>query len=248
MAGSGPGPGRRWRTVRLRREARPAPRHRRVRRIALVGVLVLGLVGVAAWVLLGTAALSVRRIEVTGSTVVSPDQVKIVAAVPLGTPLARVDTAAVGDRVKALPSVADVDVRRAWPSTLVIAVTERQPVAVVASGRRYLELDPTGVVFNTVPAKPAGLPLLVVRTPGPADPATRAGLTVVAALTPRLRAALKQVVADSPTSIHLDLADGRLIVWGDATQSAKKAQVATALLGRASTRIDVSAPDVVAIS
>jgi cell division protein FtsQ len=214
----------------------------------VVGVLVLALLGAFAWVLYGTAALSVRRVEVTGSTLVSPDQVRAVAAVALGTPLARVDTGAVGARVKALPSVAGVDVRRSWPSTLVIAVTERQPLAVVANGRRFLELDATGFGFASVPARPPGLPLLVVAAPGPADPATQAGLTVVAALTPALRAVLKQVVADSPTSIHLDLADGRLVVWGDATQSAKKAQVATALLGRASTRIDVSAPDVVAIS
>jgi cell division protein FtsQ len=211
-------------------------------------VLVLALLGTFAWVLLGSSMLSVRRVDVTGSTLVSPDQVRAVAAVPLGTPLARVDTAAVGARVKALPSVAGVDVRRSWPSTLVIAVTERQPLAVVASGQRFVELDASGVAFASVPARPSGLPLLVVAAPGPADPATRAGLTVIAALTPPLRAVVKQVVADSPTSIQLDLTDGRLIVWGDASQSVKKAQVATALLGRASTRIDVSAPDVVAIS
>jgi cell division septal protein FtsQ len=75
--------------------------------------------------LYGTQVLAVRQVEVTGSVLVPPEQVQAVAAVVLGTPLARVDTAAVAARVRSLPSVAAVDVSRSWPHTLVIEVTER---------------------------------------------------------------------------------------------------------------------------
>jgi cell division protein FtsQ len=206
------------------------------------------LAGAGAWVLMGTSLLSVRTVEVTGSTIAGPDQVRSTAAVVLGTPLARVDTGAVASRVKALPSVADVDVRRSWPSTLVIAVTERVPVAAVKVSAGFAVLDGSGVLFETVATPPAGAVLLAVGRPGTADPPTLAGLTVISALTPELRRVVRQVDVASPDGIELELIDGRVIIWGDAEQSAKKAQVATLLLGRAHQRLDVSAPDQVVAS
>ncbi len=78
----------------------------------------------------------------------------------MGTPLARLDTDEVADRVRALPSVASVDVRRSWPHTLVIEVTERTPVAVVAATDGFVVLDASGVVFNQVTARPPSVVLL----------------------------------------------------------------------------------------
>jgi cell division protein FtsQ len=211
-------------------------------------VLAIALLACAGWVVFATSLLSVRDIEVTGSTIVSPDQIRAVADVPAGTPLARVDTGAVRQRVRALAPVADADVSRSWPGTLVIAVTERQPVAVVRTSPGYQVLDGSGVVFNAVAVRPAGVVLLQVAKPGPGDPATTAGLQVIAALTPQLRRVVKQVDAPTPDDIQLDLIDGRTVVWGGADQSPRKAQIATLLLNRAKTRLDVSAPDEVVAS
>jgi cell division protein FtsQ len=94
-----------------------------------------------------------------------------------------------------------------------------------------------------VATRPAGLALLAVANPSPSDPSTRAGLRVLAALTPPLRAALVRVVADAPTRIRLELPGGRVIIWGDAEHSDTKAKVAAALLDRPVKTIDVSAPD-----
>jgi cell division protein FtsQ len=206
------------------------------------------LAAAGAWVLLGTSLLAVRTVEVTGSTIVSANQVRAAADVTLGTPLARIDTGAVAQRVKALPPVADVDVRRSWPSTLVIAVTERRPVAAVQVAAGFEVMDGSGVVFETAAAPPTGAVLLTVPTPGPTDPDTTAGLTVISSLTPQLRAVVRQVDVASSDGIELELIDGRVIVWGDAEQSARKAQIATLLLGRAHHRLDVSAPDQVVAS
>ena len=46
---------------------------------------------------------------------------------------------------------------------------------------------------------------------------------------------------------HVVLRDDRVVVWGDASRSETKAQVATGLLDREGGTIDVSAPDVVTI-
>jgi cell division protein FtsQ len=246
--------GRRWRLVRARREAVPDSL-RRIRRRPpswlpgpatgawlLFGLLVAALL---AWVVFNTSLLGVRRVVVTGSLIADADQVRAVAAVRTGTPLVRVDTGAVRARVRRIPSVADADVSRSWPSTLVIEVVERSPVAVVVAGPEYIVLDGQGVVYTTVSSQPKGVVLLRVSHPGPSDPATLAALRVVAALTPGLRDVLLEVVAPTPEQITLRLTRGRTVIWGDADQSDTKANVATALLGRAVTTIDVSSPEVV---
>jgi cell division protein FtsQ len=266
---------RRWRLVAARREpvpglARPsrsrrparlggASRHptrgstaraaRRPRRTGrwLAGALVVVLVAGLAWVVFATSLLGVREVRVTGSVIAPPEQVRAVAAVTLGTPLVRVDLGAVRARVRAIPSVADAAVHRAWPSTLVIDVSERRAVAAVPVGEGFALVDAQAVVLQRVAQRPAGLALVRVATPGPQDASTRAALTVLAALTPQLRAALAAVVADSPDRIRLELAGGRTVTWGDATQSETKARVATALLGQPGRTIDVSAPDVATV-
>jgi cell division protein FtsQ len=250
---------RRWQLVRARRDAvpgslrrvhrtlrRPRPRSRRA--WLIWGVLAVLIIGALGWVVAGTSVLGVRRIEVTGSVLAPADQIRAVAAVPVGTPLARVDTAAVARRIRGLAPVADVAVHRSWPNTLTIAVTERSPVGVVAVAGGFAVLDRTGTVFNHVAQQPDGVALLHLAAPGPTDPPTLAALRVVAALTPALRAQLTQVVADSPTHIRLELAGGRVVVWGDADRSDVKATVATALLAQNGRTIDVSVPDVATTS
>ncbi len=211
------------------------------------GALAVILLAVAGWIGYGTSLLGVREITVSGSQIAGPDAVREAAAVAADTPLARVDTDEVADRVRALPSVAHVDVRRSWPHTLVIEVTERTAVAVVAGPDGFSVLSADGVVFNRVATPPAGTALLRLASPGPGDPSTVAALRVLAALSPRLRSELRELVAESPTGLVLNLTDGRVIRWGDAERSDIKAAVATALLDRPGQTIDVTIPDVATV-
>jgi cell division protein FtsQ len=224
-------------------------RQRRLRAAApwAVGgaVVLLGLL--AAWLVWGTALFGLRELRVTGTDLVSPADVRGAAAVADGTPLARVDLDAVRGRVAELAPVAEVTVSRRWPSTLVIEVVERSPVAVVPQGRRFAVVDGAGVVFRTLAERPADLPVAVVAEPGPDDAATRAALAVLAALTPQLRDELVEVTVEGPAQIRLRLRGDRVVIWGDASRSDTKAQVATGLLRQRGDTIDVSAPDVVTI-
>jgi len=109
-------------------------------------------------------------------------------------------------------------------------------------------MDRAGVVYLTVADRPAGLPLIQVADPGPDNPETRAALQVLGDLTAQLREQLDKLIVEAPARIRLVLAKGRTVVWGDASQGDLKARVATALLARKGTQIDVSAPEVVTIS
>jgi cell division protein FtsQ len=249
--------GRRWRLVRASEDAVPSSlrrfhqRIRRRRRQALTPWLVLlavvGLAGAAGWTVFRTSVFGVREVVVTGTDVVTPTQVRAAAKVVLGTPLATVDVGGIRGRVSALAPVRTATVRRQWPSTLVINVVERVAVAAVPAGERFRLIDDQGVVFRTVRSRPDGLPRVKLDKPGPDDPTTQAALRVLGALTPTLRERLTTLVGESPTRLRLELTGDKTVIWGDAEESDKKATVATALLDRTGTVIDVSAPEVVTV-
>lgn len=237
-------------TARLQERARAERSSRRRRRLRRAGKAVVVVVPVAglSWVVLASSWLAVDHVEVSGTGRLAAAQVVQSAGIEDGTPLARVDTGAVEDRVAALAPVADVAVRRTWPGTLTVEVTERIPVAGILRGGSVTLVDATGVSFATEPSLPAGLVRLDVAEPAADDPATRAALDVYAALPEPLRVSVTTVQASSPQAVTLVLADGREVVWGSADGTATKAASVLALLDGPGTVFDVSAEGVVVVS
>ena len=129
-------------------------------RAVLVVVVLVGVTIGAGWLVFWSDVLDVDEVAVTGTSVVSPDDVEEVAAVPTGAPLARIDLDGVASRVERLPAVASATVTRSWPGTVTVEVTERQPVAVVEDDGSYQGLDATGTLFRSYGSPPADLPLV----------------------------------------------------------------------------------------
>ena len=228
------------------RAERSARRRRRLRSAARALVLLLPVAAVA-WVVLASSWLAVDEVDVSGTGRVTEADVRKAVAVAPGTPLARVDTGAVAERVAELTPVADVAVRRTWPGTLTVEVTERVPAAGVVGPRGVTLVDAGGVPFGAEPALPPGVVTLDVADPGPDDPATRAALDVHAMLPEELRGRVATVRASSPQAVTLVLADGREVVWGGAGGTATKAAAVLALLDRPGTVLDVSGEGVVVV-
>ena len=242
---------------RLEPRARAVRRSRLLRHLLLTSLAVVPLL-VLAWLLLSSPLLRLDRVEVSGTSRTDRAQVVEAAAARIGTPLARVDTAAVRARVSALAPVQDVEVIRSWPSTLRVVVHERQPVAALRQGSDSWRLvDATGTAFATVAALPDGLVRLqsadATSTPfaratgATAGPATRAALDVLTALPEALHARVSSVSAATPASVTLQLTSGRTVVWGTAGQTVRKAAVVEALLRRPGRTLDVTSPNVVVV-
>ena len=223
---------------------------------AFAVVLVVGLLGTAVWVVLGSRLLVVRHVQITGMKRLDRAEVLDAASVRLGTPLARLDTGAVGDRVATVAQVRTVAVSRSWPSTLRIAITERTPRVAVARDGRYDLVDGAGVTVVTT-KKPSGLPRLDVDGTLPGNPAVRAAVSAATALPPSLAPRLRRMTATDAAHVTLHLRLWRRIPgthhkhpvpitvdWGDASRPGEKADVLTALLHHHAHRYDVSDPDV----
>jgi cell division protein FtsQ len=234
-----------------RRSRRAASRKRRPIQAA---VAVLGLAAVA-WVLWGSPLLAVRTVQVDGVTTLPAEQVRETAGLAEGTPLLRVDVVAAQQRVAQLPQVDSVEVTRGWPSTVVITVVERTPVAVVGTpGRRSL-VDARGVLFDTITGDaPDGVVPLDVRDPGPDDPPTMAALGALTALPGDVREQITAASATSREDVSLTLEDGTQVRWGTAEETTEKAAALAAVLGQIDAEalepadtIDVSTPDAVVL-
>ena len=223
-----------------------ARRQRSVRRRGrlpwLIGVLLVVLAGAGIWAVYYSSWLAVSSVQVRGVHEVQRSTVLSAAQVPVGEQMARLNTDAIACRVRAITEVANAKVSRAWPDRVVITVTERVPVAVVTDGSKYELVDAGGVVFRTVPKRPADLPVALVTGPR-RDVTIRSVVAVSAALPESLRSRVTSITAGSPDSITLRLDRGVKVVWGSAERSDRKAAVLAALMHRNATVYDVSAPD-----
>jgi cell division protein FtsQ len=227
--------------------------HREHRRRWLVRLGVVGaLFGLAA---LGVAAtqsplLDVDTVEVVGADRTGRHTVLATVDDLPGTAMLDVDPAAVSDAVSTLPWIAAVDVRREWPSTVVIELTERTGVAVVAVDEgTWQTVDADGRVLTEQPERPEGLVTLMEVAPGGAPGDRLEGvdelLEVAAAVGPD-EVGLITGVRSLGDEVVLELAPGGVAVLGDTSRLADKIEATVTLLrsvdDRCMLRIDVRVP------
>ncbi|MGH9065889.1 MAG: cell division protein FtsQ/DivIB [Acidimicrobiales bacterium] len=170
--------------IRQRRIAVTRDQGRRRLRVLISFVAAMALV-VGTVVTLHLPWFRVSHLEVTGAARTGAAQVRSAAAPALHQAMVGVDTAAVAARVDRLPWVLRAQVDKSWPSTLVVSVVERVPVAEVADGSHWALLDRTGRVLAVEPARATALVALSwtgpVGPPGSPLPGRAAGALAVAA-------------------------------------------------------------------
>lgn len=223
-------------------------RHRsQVRRSVIrvgVPIAVVLLAVAVVWVVWFSPLFQAKSVQVSGNSQASTEEIVQAAQVPLGVPLARVDTAAIRDRVEQVPAVADATVSREISGVVRISVTERAAVYAIPSGAQFLLVDSTGTGFLTVASLPEGL--AVVRIPDDQTPASKRLMAdaaqIVASLPQSVLAQMASMGAETPDTFTIDLASGAQIFWGSAEESAMKAAVMEGLLNVPATYYDVSSP------
>jgi cell division protein FtsQ len=193
-------------------------------------------------VLLASSLLGVADVHVQGNSRVGQAEVVTSAAISPGTPLARLDRAAIAAKVGRIPAVQSVEVRRDWPRSVTIVVHERVPAAVRQRGEGFVLVDRTGVVFDELSSRPKHLPLVSAPV-GAGAPALRAALDALDDVPASIRGQVRSVFAASAEEITLELTRGRAVVWGDPSLGTRKGQVLAVLLTRKAHTYDVSVPD-----
>ncbi len=80
----------------------------------------------------------IERIEITGNRIVSKSEIEKTLGDARGENIFEFDIRQAGKRLESLPWISSVKLHRQLPSSLVVAVTERTPVATVMAGRLWL--------------------------------------------------------------------------------------------------------------
>ncbi|WP_330350077.1 cell division protein FtsQ/DivIB [Streptomyces sp. NBC_00582] len=232
---------------------------RRVRMIIALGLAVLLLGAGTVWVLYGSSWTKVEHVSVSGTDVLTPDQVREAAAVPVGSPLVSVDTKAIEARLRTrLPRIDTVDVMRSWPHGIGLKVTERQPVLLVGKGSNFVEVDDKGVRFATISQALKNVPLLELALSGSGsggsgaaslrrfgeDRLVREAVRVAGDIPDAVAQKTRALKVRSYDDISLELTDGRTVAWGSAEKGALKARTLGALMKASpgARHFDVSAP------
>lgn len=229
---------------RGRFQRRASAGRRRAWKLAAYAGGVLTLLLILVWVVYFTSVFSVRSVEVDGVPTGERSVIERLAAVPMGTPLARVDASGVIARVGSRPTVSEVSVQRSWPSTLVIHATPRTPALVVRNPKGELQVvDAQGIAYTTVPVPPKGVPVATAASSaGLSKEALQAALSVVEVLPSAQRARVSDVTVSGADLVTFSLGRTR-VVWGGAQQPDRKLQILQALMRTSPKVIDVSAPE-----
>ena len=124
----------------IRRAERREQAKQQSRRIVMVIAIALGIVAalIIGWLALyNSSAFAIEAINVTGVEHLTSSDMEQMISVPEGTTLLRVDTETIRQRLLKNAWVKDVEVKRVFPNTLEINVTERDITAIVEvpSGR-----------------------------------------------------------------------------------------------------------------
>ncbi|MGH9120928.1 MAG: cell division protein FtsQ/DivIB, partial [Acidimicrobiales bacterium] len=151
-----PDPRMRARWVEVRRR-----KGRRRLRVVMAALALTTVVG-GGFAALHSPLLAVRHIQLTGGAGLTRAEVAAAAGVRSDTPMIDVSTGGAGRRIAALSLVATASVRRSWPDTLRIGISERQAVAEVSHAvpgepNAVVLVDASGRVTTALASPRAGL-------------------------------------------------------------------------------------------
>ena len=215
-------------------------RRRRAIALSALGIVVIVL---TAFALTYTPLFGAKRIQVTGEQRLTAAEVAALAGLRDGTNVFHLDTAAAAARLETSPWIASARVQRDLPSTVRIAVVEREPVAVSSNG------DVVASDATVLPGAPsASLP----RIDGALGPLSSSDLADAAAalgaMPPVVRARVASVVVGVDHSMSVRLDGGIQVDYGTAGQDGAKGEALRAVLRWALTghhdvaSIDLSVP------
>lgn len=204
-------------------------------RYAALAVAVAGL----TYVVFFSSVLSVTSVSVIGNYYATEKKILKAADIATGTQLARLNSAEIEAAVLKLPEVKSIEVRRAWPNQVILAVVERKPMAVTKEGTVWRYVSQSGVVFGISTSKPDQY----LSVSGTNAETFSEAAKVSAALPSWLRERVENVRGLTPNNVVVWLNNGVEIRWGSSEASEFKGRVLQQLMGLKAEMYNVSVPD-----
>lgn len=226
-----------------------AREHRRRRLLWLTLAVALALL--SGYLATRSEMLDVDRLEVNGAVHTSPDEIIAASGVPTGSPLLGLDLAGARERIAGLPWVKDVYSTRSWDGVVRFTITERSPLAALATPSGWALVEENGRVLSVEQQlSGAAVPVvgLNIAQAAPGDwlePAQRGAVLVAAELYEPVSGAVRSIQV-GPEGYVLDLHNSGRVLLGDAGEMAAKVLAVHTFIERVNLHcmdtLDVRAP------
>lgn len=109
--------------------------------LAVLAVLIVG------FLFMKSSFFAIGSVEVQGNKYIATEEIYRIAGIPEQTNIFRLNINEIKSRLVKDLRIADVDVVRKFPGTVVLTIKERHPIAYVASSYGFVELDKQGVIL-----------------------------------------------------------------------------------------------------
>ncbi|NLP41413.1 MAG: FtsQ-type POTRA domain-containing protein [Veillonellaceae bacterium] len=110
-------------------------------------LLILLVVLIVGFLFVNSTYFNVGNVVVEGNKYMPTEEVYVIAEIPEPVNILKLNTGQIRERLLKDLRVSDVDVIRKFPSTIVISIKERRPLAYVASSYGFVEVDKQGVIL-----------------------------------------------------------------------------------------------------
>ena len=210
--------------------------HRGRKRLAAIAVITTAVLAATAVGLTRSPLVHARTIRVHGASHLTRSDVLGEAQIAVGVNVFMLDARAAERRLEADPWVADATISKHLPSTLVVDIQERSPVAVMESAGLLRLVAGDGTLLDAA-AQGVSLPLIASAEEALSEPAPAAvhgAARAVARMTPALRAQIAQVSILADGTLRVDLRSGAQVSYGPAVDLVAKGEALQALLRWAS--------------
>jgi len=112
-----------------------------------MGLLFMLILFITGLLFIKSSYFTVGSVIVEGNKYISIEEVYRIADIPESINIFSLNTANINTRLKNDLRIAETDVSRKFPGTIVIHIKERNPMAYVASNYGFVEIDKQGVVL-----------------------------------------------------------------------------------------------------
>lgn len=112
-----------------------------------VGLLLMLVILIAGLLFIKSSYFTVGTVKVEGNKYILVEDIYRIADIPQAINIFSLNTTTIKNRLLCDLRIAEVDVSRQFPGTIIINIKERKPVAYIASNYGFLELDKQGVVL-----------------------------------------------------------------------------------------------------
>lgn len=162
-----------------------------VLRVVVIGAMVSFGLYRAAGLVLSAEALTVARVSVVGNTRMALGEVLSLTEDLKGTSMVTADLEGLRTRLRELPWVQDAAIRRVFPGTMLVIISERQPMGIGRLGNQLQLVDPHGVLIGEFGPHYAELDLPIIDGLAPAVRGT-----ATAAIDPARAALAARLITD----------------------------------------------------